>query len=269
MQPDLQIARLYTPLPPIEGVPDEQLRFFIRKEDLGEVSGFLHQISPGTLVHMRGPRTEYRVPDDVDEILFLAGGTGIAPALQVAYTLFAARADTGERPRIRILWANRRREDSRAGLDPDEVKQFRLNLTTRIRNAMTGGGRDTPPMVTKPLESQDANVGVVKQTLLVDQVEQMATHSNGKITVDYFVDEEGTFITERLLRSYLDGQPSPDGSSTDAVTPKKKLLLIAGPDGFVDHYAGPKEWQGGKEIPGPLGGMLMKIDPKGWDIWKL
>ncbi|KAL9633781.1 MAG: hypothetical protein Q9164_004492 [Protoblastenia rupestris] len=269
IQPDLQIARSYTPLPPTEGTPNEQVRLFVRKEVQGEVSGFLHRISPGTLVHMRGPHLEYQIPDDLDEVLFLAGGTGIAPALQVAYTLFSARARTGkEAPRMQILWANRRREDSRAELEAPDVQHFRTDLMGRIRGAMTGGGSGTK-VITKPLDEGTAQSEGVKQTRLVEEIEQLAAKSAGKVSVEYFVDEEGSFITESLLGSLLVGDSSSEVASSDSPPPKKKLLLISGPDGFINTYAGPKEWQGGKEVPGPLGGMLMQIKPQGWEIWKL
>ncbi|KAL9124314.1 MAG: hypothetical protein Q9217_006346 [Psora testacea] len=269
MQPDLQIARSYTPLPPTEEMPDEQVRLFVRREVQGEVSGFLHRISPGTLVHLRGPHLEYRIPDNVEEVLFLAGGTGIAPALQVAYTLFTARPRSGrEVPRIRILWANRRREDSRAGLEPPEVQQFRINLTNRIRNATAGGARGTP-VITKPLDEAYGLVGCVKQTRLVEEVEQLATKSAGRVSVEYFVDEEGSFITEAMLESYLISQSSSDAPPPDIPSPRKKLLFVAGPDGFVSYFAGPKCWKGGRELQGPLGGILQKIDPQGWEIWTL
>ena len=269
VQPDLQIARSYTPLPPVEGMPDEQVRLFVRREVQGEVSGFLHRISPGTLVHLRGPQLEYRIPDDVGEVLFLAGGTGIAPALQVAYILFTARARaSGERPRMRILWANRRRVDSRDGLEPPDVQQFRTDLASRIRNAMTSSGRGKP-VITKPLDEADAKIESVKQTRLVEEIEAFATQSAGKISVEYFADEEGSFITEKLLEPYLVDESSSGVPPSENPTAKKKLLLVAGPDGFVEYYAGPKEWHGGREISGPLGGMLKRLDPQGWDIWKL
>ena len=267
MQPDLQIQRSYTPVPPTDGMPNELLRLFVRKEEKGEVSGFLHRIPYGTLVHVRGPHLEYQVPDDVDEVLFLAGGTGIAPALQVAHCLFNVRPQSGkELPSMRILWANRRREDSRSGLEPDNVQQFRLNLWAKARNAITTGEAAAPQRKSPPAGE---SASTVKQTRLVEEVEQFALASKGKLSVEYFIDEEGSFITESILRSYLGDK----GASADTISNggklRKKLLLISGPDGFAAYYAGPKEWHGGKEVPGPLGGMLKKINPQGWDIWTL
>jgi len=232
MQPELQIARCYTPLPPAEDAEPEQLRLFVRKEPQGEVSQFLHRISRGTLVHLRGPRIEYTIPEDVEEVLFLAGGTGIAPALQVAHTLYnhrPARSENG--PKLRILWANRRSEDSHINLKPASPEE--------------------------------------PQNLLTQEIESLKAKHAGKFDVEYFVDEESSYITESLLRNYLRGvKQVSDPSSQDSPT-CKKLLLVSGPEGFVNLFAGPKSMMSGREIQGPLGGMLDKIKPAGWEIWKL
>ena len=113
-QPQLQIARSYTPLPPSSPSLDSQtrngdLRFLIRKEEGGEVSNYLANLPVGGRVELRGPHTGNEIPGHVTDVLFLAGGTGIAPAMQVAYTLL----ETGSFPsaRMHILWANRRKED--------------------------------------------------------------------------------------------------------------------------------------------------------------
>lgn len=226
MQPELQIARSYTPLPPVEGAAPEQMRLYVRKEPQGEVSSMLHRIYRGTFVHLRGVRIEYRVPEHVDEVLFLAGGTGIAPALQVAHTLFKYRGGNGRKPRMRVLWANRKREDSYNALEQT-------------------------------------------QNLLVEEIEGLKSKYAGRFDVEYLVDEDGAFITEDLLRKYLKGrEPIAEQSSEDGAT-GKKILLVSGPEGFIDYYAGSKFMEKGREMQGPLGGMLEKIEPKGWDVWKL
>lgn len=112
-QPQLQIARSYTPLPPLSTEhpnvgPSTELSFLIRKADRGEVSGYLHGLPIGAEVELRGPHVDYEIPQGVEEIVFLAGGTGIAPALQVAYCL--AKRE-GARSKMHVLWANRKRED--------------------------------------------------------------------------------------------------------------------------------------------------------------
>ncbi|MCJ1277006.1 mitochondrial Homoaconitase [Puttea exsequens] len=238
MQPDLQIARAYTPLPPLDNSEPEQLRLLVRQEPQGEVSTMLHKISRGTFVHMRGPHVGYEIPEDVDEILFIAGGTGIAPALQVAHTLYKARQLSSDAlPRMRILWANRRREDS-------------------LRNP------SPPSLSPSPIQQPPA------QSPLVQEIEVLRTKFSGNVAVDYFVDEEGSYITEGLLRDYLSRVQLSNPPHTDSRR-GKNIILVSGPDGFVNFYAGPKSMKSGKELQGPLGGMLQKISPDSWDVWKL
>ena len=263
MQPELQISRSYTPLPPIEGTKPEQVRLFVRHEPQGEVSTFLHTINRGTIVNLRGPKIEYEIPEDVDEILFLAGGTGIAPALQVAHTLFNHRIKSTEGgPELRILWANRKREDSINGLEDFSDQGAQAKLIPRTAKLADNKPPSQPEEITGELTAPLKP----SQTRLVEEVESLRARHGGKLIVDYLVDEEGSYITESLLRAYLSGT---DQTANKDGTPRTKIILVSGPDGFVDAFAGPKTWHGGREIQGPLGGLLKKIDPEGWEIWKL
>lgn len=265
MQPELQIARPYTPLPPLEDTQPELVRLFVRQEPQGEVSTMLHKINRGTIVSLRGPRVEYEIPDDIDEILFLAGGTGIAPALQVAHTLFNHRTKrTGQDPELRILWANRRREDSINGLDPLS-QRAQAGLVPKT-GTLTDKLRGEPPSQPNQTTEEGAAPSPPSQTRLVDEVESLKAKHRGKMIVDYFTDEEGSYISEGLLRTYLSGA---DQTANQDGTPRRKVILISGPEGFVDVFAGPKTWQRGIQTQGPLGGLLKKIDPQGWEIWKL
>ena len=276
MQPDLQIVRSYTPLPPTPDMPPELIRLFVREEPKGEVSRMLHRNPIGSFIHLRGPYPEFEVPDGVKEVVFLAGGTGIAPALQVAHCLFKARGLKDEElPNMKILWANRRREDSRNLSESEELQQWRANLWNRIRGFVTT--REGVRQRGVELKEGD-DIPAVEQTRLVDEVERLSADYGGKLSVEYFVDEEDSFVTEGVLRSHLlfDNNltvvsPTPDGLKTDPESPESgtKLVIIAGPDGFIDHYAGPKIWEGKKERPGPLGGVLQRINPPGWNIWTL
>ena len=266
MQPELQIARSYTPLPPVEGAEPERVRLFVRHEPQGEVSTFLHKINRGTIVHLRGPRIEYEIPEDVDEILFLAGGTGIAPALQVAYTLFNCRIQSSEEgPELRILWANRKREDSINGPDPFSNQQAHAELVPTTQKPADQSERE-PPSQPERTAGDFTTPSKPRQTSLVGEVESLRARHGGKVIVDYFIDEEGSYISESLLRTYLSGT---DQTTNQDGTPRTKVILVSGPEGFVDAFAGPKSWQNGRELQGPLGGLLKKIDPQGWEIWKL
>lgn len=129
-QPQLQIARNYTPLPPspdndhAEVLHTVHLRFFVRRYDSGETSTYLSRLRAGDPIELRGPHRGFDLarrlgPGSRRDLVFLAGGTGVAPALQAAARLLpllphyedgegAAASSSGA---VRILWANRSAAD--------------------------------------------------------------------------------------------------------------------------------------------------------------
>ena len=182
-------------------------------------------------ISVRGPFSELDISHhSVSEIIFLAGGTGIAPALQVAYHISGHE----NKPRMSILWANRRREECIGAGDGPQYKWWTLS-------PFFGFARHVP---SKPGE-------------VVKMLQGFETHNGVKTR--YFVDEDGSFITprdvERLLRpTQVEGE---------------KLVLVSGPEGFVEYWAGRKEWVGGREVQGVLDGQLAKMNLKGWKVIKL
>lgn len=260
-QPQLQISRRYTPLPPLskEGKPHwelvekgllppwqkdtgRNLRILVRREPTGEVSNYLHNIPLDTRVEMRGGFTEFEVPKDVEDVLFLAGGTGIAPAIQVAHCL-AERGrvggdEDGKVPvRMHVLWANRKRDEC-AGAE---------------RLGKSGEGGKVPEEM--------------RSNSLVKQLENLREKSKGlDLTVDLFVDVEGSFIREAELECTLT-RVSPSDETVGVQ--KKRLVLVSGPDGFVQYLAGPKAYRTGKEYPGVTGGVLSRINLHGWEVQRL
>lgn len=233
-QPLLQIARSYTPLPPDENVAKEDLRFLIRKEPNGEMSNYLFGLHANSEVELRGPHVEFDLPKNVEEVVFLAGGTGIAPAMQVVHTLLEARKSNGKRPRIRIIWANRRREDC------VEDEMFTDNSGP---NKLTSEGAP----------------------LIVHQLQKMQQKYPESLHVNYVVDDEGTFIDQRMISQAM--QPSFEArSELVAKESDTKLLFVSGPEGFINHFAGQKKW--GRE-QGELGGVLGRMGVRDWKVFKL
>ena len=245
-QPQLQIARSYTPLSPFlnsEQSIDSDLRFLIRRDPQGEVSGYLHELPVGAEIELRGPHLEYAIPKDVDEVVFLAGGTGIAPALQVVHHLIVlSSSPRDESPKIRILWANRRREDA-LGLPMNNKERAEGNTSTA-----------------RPYRLP---------SLLARELTNLQQDHQGKLSIEYFNDDQGSFITEDVLAKCFSDRTKPAKKCAREGSAGRKLILVSGPDGFVKYYAGPKVWQGGVEHPGPLGGMLKELDLSGWEVWKL
>ncbi|KAL5360317.1 hypothetical protein BJX96DRAFT_150107 [Aspergillus floccosus] len=247
-QPQLQIGRDYTPLPPSPEDGDS-LRFFIRRDPFGEVSRYLHGLEVGAPIEMRGPRIECEIPKDTQQIIFIAGGTGIAPALQAGHTLLR-RTDSTTKPQIHILWANRRREDCAGGFnDTTGVEKSQTSpWYTRIfkRSPPT-----TAPTPVTPVESAPS--------LMVREIEALKSQYPGQFTVDYYVDEENQFIGKEVIRRI----------ATSTSESSKGMILVSGPEGFISYMAGPKLWAQGMELQGPLQGIIRELELKNWAVWKL
>ncbi|KAH6652161.1 hypothetical protein BKA67DRAFT_573167 [Truncatella angustata] len=281
-QPQLQIARHYTPLPPLNNARTDEnnLRFLIRKMDSGEMSNYLARLQVGDQVWLRGPHYGFDVAKrmgDAKDVVFLAGGTGVAPALQIARKLLgdAEHAAGGRKPAIQILWANRRNIDSLG----------REALTGKAKRAADNTASDT----------------------LTKQIVEMKRGYGDSFNVQYFVDDE-KFITLQDVNAAVANQTGSEKRPFFAATDKRcrwhshqglattsdeddkdaggspcscrphnmppepigrNLLCVSGPDGFIEAFAGPKRWFGGKEIQGPVLGLLgsmKRIDPK-MDDW--
>lgn len=263
-QPLLQIARSYTPLPPTYTGKDEyefklkNLRFLIRQEPQGEVSRYLHNLPLGASINLRGPHLEYAIPQDVDEVLFIAGGTGIATGLQAAYTLLERHETSSSAPVMHILWANRKKEEVADGInDTVNISAHEYSLWKKLLPVLA------MPSTNKILPEE------FQTSLVVKELKSVKARHEGKLIVDYFIDEEGSYITEEILRTCLANLGNKRSGKPMGTSSGRKLILISGPEGFVRHFAGPKSWAGGKEIQGSLGGILKTINPSQWEIWKL
>lgn len=255
-QPQLQIARSYTPLPPskpydVNDPAATALRFIIREEDKGEMSGYLHRLGIGSVVELRGPKLECQIPSGLDEVVFFAGGTGIAPALQVAHHLSQLRpSGSGKLPRMHIVWSCRRREECRGSTDdtPNIHKS-----TGGSWSSMFGGLK----AATQPAQS------IHQQSPIVRELERLKAAYPGRLKIDYFVDEESSFVDQTVIQQFLTTRPA------DGEEQAKKAVIVSGPEGYISHLAGAKEWRDGKEQQGPLGGLLRGKVSSNWTVIKL
>ncbi|KAL4926505.1 cytochrome b5 reductase family protein [Aspergillus undulatus] len=254
-QPQLQIGRDYTPLPSTDPDGDDEcLRFFIRKDPFGEVSRYLHSLKIGAPIEVRGPRIECEIPSNTKTILFIAGGTGIAPALQAGHTLLR-RTDQTNKPKIHILWANRRREDCKGGRNEitDSEVETQTSWLSRLfkpsKSAVTPG----------PSDVRD----IMDGSLIVQELEALKAQYPEQVTVQYFVDDENKFIGKKSISDLTEAaSPSPGTQSGN-------LIFVSGPEGFISYMAGPKLWAQGMELQGPLRGIIKELDLKDWAVWKL
>ncbi|KAL8371834.1 hypothetical protein RB595_001569 [Gaeumannomyces hyphopodioides] len=275
-QPQLQIVREYTPLPPPHSEEEGEdgpweasrrsgdLRLLVRAVDGGEVSSYLARLRLGAVVELRGPHlgldVRRRLGDggggrgkEQRRVVFLAGGTGISPALQVAHALLdgdttaTADGDDGGKPSVSILWANRQR----GNLAPSSP--------------------------------------------VVRQLDHMARRHGGRFSLQTFVDEEKSFIDEKLvgaavlpakgtaaaaapadsacpyhsealLQRTATDPPADEGGVCRCEPPSagagKDLIFVSGPDGLVKKFAGEKVWRDKLELQGPVGGLLGDLKKK-------
>ena len=244
-QPQLQIARNYTLLPQSTAGDSQELSFLIRKERNGEVSGYLHRLPLGAEIELRGPVLDYVVPEGVQEVVFLAGGTGIVPALQVT-------AGLGAQARVHILWANRTRQDCLGGVSDTAVRQ---GWTSWLSDSFF---QSNPPGA-KENDTEKSSI-----VSIIDDYKRQSPDS-GRLLVDYYVDEENTLIQREHVKGALrSAQPTSAREVAGG-----KLLLVSGPEGFINYWAGPKQWIDGREVQGPVGGVLSSLDLTGWEVVKL
>ena len=263
-QPQLQIARSYTPLPPLQaptlsesadptstvapynpiaGTGLDEIRLLIRREKEGEVSGYLHSLPVGSTVELRGPHIEYEIAKDVGDIVFLAGGTGIAPALQAAHWILGNPGDTAhesamEKARIHVLWANRRREDCLGGdnatsiLDKDDLSAHRSeSFIETLASYFWRSDRPSPPSsatsTTKdlsahhhspfaaaasrsspPSDPSSSSEKPAPPNPIVQSLRSLRSRFPAQVATTYFVDEEGSYITRHFLERCIGRRPS-------------------------------------------------------------
>ena len=258
-QPQIQIVRAYTPLPPVEDASGQadQLRFLIRRDPYGEVSSYLHSLPVGSTIELRGPNLEYEITPDVKQVVFFAGGTGIAPALQVAHTLFDGNQQKDRK--LHIFWANRKREDCMGGISDAPTAE---PLPPR---PIWSGFLTAPKPKPAPVLSKEKG-------LVVKELDQLKTKYPGQVTVEYFVNEEDTWINQDVVMKALSRFDDRDFSVGSATPQEQRQILISGPSGFISYLAGPKEWRGGHEEQGGVSKILahaISKSPHNVKVWKV
>jgi cytochrome-b5 reductase len=202
---------------------------------------------------------EFEVPKETENLVFLAGGTGIAPAIQAATAILTHSFPTriGDQSihtngkKVHILWANRRSEDCAA---------------TVPTGAHTGA-----------MHSSQGE-GLPGQNPIVRIIEGLQERFPDDFKITYFVDEKSSFIDEAAIRESLhkiitdtSGRRQADAGSSndlharsstqsrDSATDIPTQVVVSGPDGFIAALAGPKVWAGGQQQQGVLSGILGKV----------
>ncbi|KXH49948.1 oxidoreductase FAD-binding domain-containing protein [Colletotrichum simmondsii] len=228
-QPQIQVAREYTPLPPAPGslYDEDTLRLYVRAVRGGEVSTYLSRLAPpsspsdgsatkGDKVELRGPHGEFdlrsRLGKRGDRVVFLAGGTGIASALQAAHAVLPLP----DGPSMTIFWAVRSRDEIREQLAggqtvPLQVKPSSSSSSGSWWNPFSSSSStNTPGSQAEALLSTDtlAAPSPISRDLLALKVKY-----GDKLDVRVVVDQEGTAVREADLSAALTLQSSPSTSA--------------------------------------------------------
>ncbi|CEI69063.1 unnamed protein product [Fusarium venenatum] len=283
-QPEVQISRHYTPLPPLssEDPTDGALRFYIRTVGDGEMSNYLGRRRIGDDVFLRGPHVGFELAERLGEhsrLVFLAGGTGVVPGIQAAKAVLEAN----ERSSVDLLWAVRKREEVQNSTPPQSSS---WKFWQEKKPTTLGLEVESPSPVTQRLQDLKKTYG-------------------DRLRIQVVVDEEGTRFQDKDINGTITTSPGtvasfnagcrfhdqamhvhasefalPGGSGCvcelrQGTTTGKNLFIVSGPDGFIEHYAGPKIWLGGQQTQGPIAGVaghLQRQNPalaRDWLVLKM
>ncbi|ATY61937.1 cytochrome c mitochondrial import factor [Cordyceps militaris] len=273
-QPEVQIARNYTPLPPRDGERLEEgtLRFYLRSIPGGEMSTYLGRLGVGREVWLRGTHPGFDVASRLGaqrNVVFLAGGTGVAPAMQVAKAVLDSHDDAS----FTLLWAIRSQEELQQVPDVPGRPS-----ASPWQSWFRRSPRPQPTEVGQPITAPSP---------LGRELEDMKTRYGDRLRIHVGVDDEssqfrGSHIAAAIQHaaapttppSAPDCQPhnqkfhapasefEPAGArpcTCEAENRGKNLLMVSGPEGFISHYAGPKVWVGGVQTQGAVGGVAGEL----------
>lgn len=237
------------------------------------MSHYLSRLRVGHDVWLRGPHVGFDVLarlGNMKKVVFLAGGTGVAPAMQVAKAVLDKSPET----RVDILWAIRKREELQRGSGPPRKRPSWWQFWSA----------DSSQLVELDSQLQDPSP-------VARQLKAMKSIYGNRLHVQVAIDDEQThFRGPDLQKAITSGDQqgvSPiatpgcrlHDSSALKLAPEfetpaaaddckcgagagKNLFVVSGPDGFVAHYAGPKTWLGGQQIQGPVGGVAAQLQRK-------
>ncbi|KAI5461498.1 hypothetical protein BGZ63DRAFT_404347 [Mariannaea sp. PMI_226] len=274
-QPEVQIARHYTPLPPREGddPADGTLRFYIRTVSDGEMSHYLARRKVGQDVHLRGPHAGFEIAErlgDKSRVVFLAGGTGIVPGMQAAKAVLESNPSAT----FDLLWAVRKREEIQSGVR--RPKRSSWKFWEEKRPTELGRDIENPSPVAKHLSAMKAAYGDrLKIQVVVDQehtkfepkhIENLLLDNSTwpSPTIDPFTN--GCRFHDQTMHigaTEFGAGTAEKGPKcicpSDMSKPGKNLFIVSGPDGFIQHYAGQKLWVGGGQTQGPVGGVIHQL----------
>ncbi|KAJ0168150.1 hypothetical protein CTA2_9302 [Colletotrichum tanaceti] len=231
-QPQIQVAREFTPLPPPPDAAadeDDTLRLYVRAVRGGEVSTYLSRLSPpspdgavaGDTVELRGPHGEFdlcsRLGGRGDRVVFVAGGTGIASALQAAHAVLPLpRA-----PSMTIFWAVRSRDEIRRGGGSSLPTNPSSSLSSSSWNWSWGwswnpfSGRSSEgPGSRSGIRAEALTVGTEDPSPVSRELLALKEKYGDRLDVRVVIDQEGTAVRDSDLAASLTCRPGGPNTTT-------------------------------------------------------
>ncbi|KAJ2899984.1 uncharacterized protein MKZ38_002703 [Zalerion maritima] len=221
------------------------------------------------------PETETETGDEV-RFVCVAGGTGIAPVMQtLKLAPSAVLPNQGTKYHATVLWATRREVEGAV-------------------SRKLGQGSSTAGSF--PVSRGPSTTNYISDWF-VEFFEMLDLKNSVDVEFRCFSDENNTRISPDDIKQAIlaksthwgEARPlprnnpychyhgrfvltqSPEGDPPDAMcscpdtkdsAPRKKILLISGPPGFVEDIAGPKVWSNGRHLQGRIGGVLGQLEEK-------
>ncbi|KAH9815503.1 hypothetical protein DFH28DRAFT_892500 [Melampsora americana] len=232
--PELQIERAYTNLNTIHSNQSSSIELLIKSYEDGEVSTYLKRFKrnqPNQSIEIRGPELNWCHPNDkLNEIIFIVGGTGISPVIQLLRRFYPPPPHSSipskpipNIPKIKLIYLSNSIRSiylheellNYVNLNPDSFQLFNLITQPAPLHPIES---DPPPLVNKigRLELQD-------------------------------------------LKRWI-------GIGSDQIN-HQRIILVCGPDSMVKAIAGPKAPD--LISQGELGGMLKELGFHPEEVYKL
>lgn len=252
-EPTIQVERPYTPLSMLHRADPKTLDLLVKRYRDGEVSRFLHRLSTGTEMEMRGPEVSWHLPSSArvpDEIVTLVGGTGVAATHQLLSNVLDTRPS--KPPKLTVWYAAPTMDALQ--VMPELVayaKAFPNYVSLRVFVERM------PPKTQGVLFAADGGQLPVTVETVPRSWWQWLKRPSFELVVDdhMHIPLHHGRITQDDVQKHL------------APAAVQRIILVCGPDGFVRALAGPK----GRDLvsQGPLQGMLAAAGYAPCDVFKM
>ncbi|KAK3308189.1 uncharacterized protein B0T15DRAFT_523745 [Chaetomium strumarium] len=182
---------------------------------------------------------------------------------------------------MEVVWANRRREDcvgcggddggGKQGVIVALLEDFRRRYGDRFRYSCTvdeeGSFIDAGTIIRSTEVSTSAGAGSSPSWRFWSRTSPDNSVGSPAAAMSVHSDACTYHSPKKLVTS--DDRDPPAGSNTEQcqcedgegnrIAGGKNLLMVSGPEGFIAHYAGAKVWGAGKELQGPVKGVISQL----------